>query len=167
MKPEGWFVNGIEGRHVLMGLMAFFGVMLVANGFLVYYALGTFSGGDRPDPYRSGLNYNETIAAAELQAALGWSAEVAYDDMAKRLTLRFADKTEAPVRGLKLAATLTRPTTDRDDRALTFREVSNGVYVTDVALDAGGWVLSVVSVTHEGGDPVFRLKRRVFVKERS
>ncbi|MEZ5827664.1 MAG: hypothetical protein R3D01_04450 [Hyphomicrobiales bacterium] len=54
MRTEQWFANGINGRHVLLGLIVFFGVMLLANSLLVYYALDTFSGGDRPDPYRSG-----------------------------------------------------------------------------------------------------------------
>jgi hypothetical protein len=89
MRTTGWFVNGIDGRHVLLGLIAFFGVMLVANSLLVYYALDTFSGGDRPDPYRAGLRYNDTIAAAERQAALGWQSDVAYDDDRGRLSLRF------------------------------------------------------------------------------
>lgn len=165
--PQGWFANGIEGRHVLMGLIVFFGVMFVANGLLVYYALGTFSGGDRPDPYRSGLNYNETIAEAERQAALGWRTDFAYDASAERLTLRFADEAAVPVSGLILAATLTRPATDQQDRNLAFREVSQGVYVSDVALAPGGWVLSVVSSAHAGGEPLYRLKRRLFVEDRS
>jgi len=172
MKTQGWFAqawfaNGIEGRHVLAGLVVFFGVMFVANGLLVYYALGTFSGGDRPDPYRSGLNYNETIAAAERQAALGWRTDVAYDADAKRLTLRFLDKAAEPVTGLALAATLTRPATNRDDRTLEFREISQGVYVSDVPLERGSWVLSVVSSAHAEGAPLHRLKRRFFVEDHS
>ena len=34
--------------------------------------LATFSGGDTSDPYRKGLHYNETLAAAERQAERGW-----------------------------------------------------------------------------------------------
>lgn len=167
MRTQGWFASGIEGRHVLMGLVAFFGVMFVANGLLVYYALGTFSGGDRPDPYRSGLNYNETIAAAERQAALGWQADVAYDTGAERLILRFVDEADAPVTELDLEATLTRPATAREDRTLRFRESSPGVYVSDVVLEPGGWVLAVVSSAHDGGEPLHRLKTRLFVEDRS
>jgi nitrogen fixation protein FixH len=163
---QRWFANGIEGRHVLMGLVAFFGVMLVANGLLVYYALGTFSGGDRPDPYRSGLTYNETIAAGERQAALGWQSEIAYDPAAARLTLRFADKAAEPVSGLRLDGQLTRPATDREDQGLAFTEVSPGVYAAEVALGPGRWVLSVESLLDEGGEPLHRLKRRLFVADR-
>lgn len=167
MSTTGWFANGIQGRHVLMGLIVFFAVMFVANGLLVYYAVGTFSGGDRPDPYRSGLNYNETIAEAERQTAQGWQTEVAYDAVAAQLTLRFVDKTLVPVSGLKLEGTLTRPATNREDRTVSFEEVAQGVYVSDVGLAPGSWVLSVVSATHEGGEPLHRLKRRLFVEDRS
>jgi nitrogen fixation protein FixH len=166
MKTTGWFANGIEGRHVLMGLIAFFGVMALANAALVYYALSTFSGGDRPDPYRSGLNYNETIAADQRQAALGWQATLTYDEAKRRLTLRFVDEASQPVSGLKLDATLSRAVTDKDDRAVDFTEIEAGVYAADLALAPGAWVFSLASNGAGEGDPVFRLKRRLVVGER-
>ena len=76
MKPDGWFTKPIEGRHVLMGLIAFFGVMLCANGIFLYLAMTTFAGGDTADPYRKGLNYNETLVAAERQAERGWRTDM-------------------------------------------------------------------------------------------
>lgn len=159
--------RGITGRHVLLGLIVFFGIMFAANGLLVYYAVSTFSGGDRPNPYRSGLNYNETIAEAERQAALGWSTEADYDRGAGRLTLRFTDPSAAPVTGLSLSGTLVRPAVGSDDRAVTFREWAEGVYVSDVTLGPGNWVLSVESSEQEGGAPVYRLKKRLIVAEGS
>jgi nitrogen fixation protein FixH len=166
MSTEGWFADGIAGRHVLMGLIAFFGVMLLANGMLVYYALDTFSGGDRPDPYRAGLNYNETIAAAEKQAALGWTTDLAYDDAKGRLTVSFRDKTERPVSGLKLDGMVGRGATNREDQRVAFEEISQGVYASDVQLAPGQWVVALKSRKVEGGDPVYRLKRRLFVADR-
>jgi nitrogen fixation protein FixH len=165
MKTEGRFANGIEGRHVLLSLIAFFGVMVAANAALVYYAVQTFSGGDRPDPYRSGLNYNETIAAEKRQAALGWHAELVHDDAGQRVTLRLVDAEKRPVSGLKFDATLTRPATDKDDRAVDFKEVEAGLYAADAALAPGAWVVSLSTRGAREGDPVFRLKRRLFVGE--
>ena len=75
MKQKGWLANGSQGRHVLIGLVAFFGVMLLANGIFLYYALETFPGGDTSDPYRKGMHYNDTIAAAARQAEQGWRTE--------------------------------------------------------------------------------------------
>ena len=76
MSKRVWLANGIEGRHVLMGLIAFFGVMLLANGIFVYFAVATFSGGDTSNAYRKGLNYNDTLAAAELQTRLAGAESV-------------------------------------------------------------------------------------------
>jgi nitrogen fixation protein FixH len=166
MKTVRWFPHGIEGRHVFMGLIVFFGVMFVANGLLVYFALGTFSGGDRPDPYRSGLRYNETIEAAARQEALGWRTEVAYDEIG-RLSLRVLDKTANPVVGLQLGAMIGRPATDLEDRAVDFEEISLGVYAADIDLAPGLWVISLASREAEGADPRYRLKRRLFVADRS
>ena len=157
--------RGLTGRHVLIGLFVFFGIMFVANGFLVYYAVSTFSGGDRPSPYRSGLNYNETIAAAERQAALGWAAQADYDETVRQVTLRFTDSADEPVSGLSLSGTLGRPAARHSDREVQFREWREGVYVADVVLEPGNWVLSAQSSRQAGGAPLYRLKKRLIVAE--
>jgi nitrogen fixation protein FixH len=157
--------RSVTGRHVLIGLFIFFGIMFVANGFLVYYAVSTFSGGDRPNPYRSGLNYNETIAEAEKQAALGWLVQTDYDGSAGRLTLRLTDSTKAPVTGLKLSGTVSRPAASHEDQTLTFREWQEGVYVSDLPLDPGSWILTAETTKPEGGSPIYRLKKRLIVAD--
>ena len=35
--------NGLQGRHVLLALIGFFGVMLVVNAIFTYYAIATLS----------------------------------------------------------------------------------------------------------------------------
>lgn len=165
MSTEGWFANGFSGRHMLLSLIIFFGVMLVANAMLVYYALDTFSGGDRPDPYRAGLNYNDTIAAAEKQDALGWTTDLSYDDAKGRLTVIFHDEAEAPIAGLELGGVVGRGATNREDQKVVFKEISQGVYASDVRLAPGQWVVALQSRKVEGGDPVYRLKRRLYVAD--
>jgi nitrogen fixation protein FixH len=158
--------KGLKGRHVLMALIGFFGVMLIANGIFVYFALATFSGGDT-DPYRKGLHYGETLKEAERQAERGWRTEVHYDDKKGRLVLSLLDKTAAPVTGLHVGATLSRPATDKEDRSVDLAEVSQGVYAADVQLAPGLWVISVDS--NRGGEarePLYRLKQRLFVADR-
>ncbi len=167
MISEGRRAKRIEGRHVLMGLVAFFGVMLFANAIFVYFAVATFSGGDTSDPYRKGLHYNATLEEAERQAERGWRTEVEYDGKTGRLLLSFLDKSAEPVTGLRLAATLSRPATDREDRAVKLAEVSQGVYAADVELAPGLWVVSVASSDgRQGHDPSYRFKRRLFVADR-
>lgn len=167
MRRDGRFAKGIEGRHVLMGLIGFFGVMLLVNGIFVYFAVATFSGGDTSDPYRKGLHYNDTLQAADRQAERGWQTEVDYDDTSRRLRLSFLDKTAEPVTGLRIGAKLSRPATDREDRIVKLTEVAQGIYAADVALAPGLWVISIAS--RERGatrDNVYRLKRRLFVADK-
>ena len=166
MRRDRWFANGIEGRHVLLGLVAFFGVMLLANGILVYLAMTTFAGGDTSDPYRKGLHYNEMLAAAERQAERGWQTDLTYDQARGRLTLSVLDKDAQPMAGLHIKAMMSRPATDREDRRIGFRPAGQGLYAADVELDAGLWVISVAANTPDqpGGDP-YRIKRRLFVAD--
>ena len=88
----------LTGRHVLFALLGFFGVMLIANGFFIYFALSTYQGLDNPNAYERGVNYNQRIEAAEKQAALGWSHQVVAGDVGK-LQVIIRDKTGEPVTG--------------------------------------------------------------------
>src|SRR4029079_15451963 len=108
--------NGIAGRHVLWGLIGFFGVIFAVNAIFVYAAEETFSGGDTSDPYRKGLDYNATLRAAERQTERVWQTEIAYYAKTGRLALNFVDKSALPITGLGINATLSRPATDKEDR---------------------------------------------------
>jgi nitrogen fixation protein FixH len=166
MTEEGWFTRELKGRHVLMVLCVFFGVMFIVNGVFVYFALSTFSGGDTSNPYRKGLRYNEMLKADERQAERGWRTAVAYDPHLKRLRISLIDKAAEPVSGLHVAVMLSRPATNKDDRHLRLKEVSQGVYSADVGLAPGVWVVAVASREEdEKRQSAFRLKQRLYVPE--
>jgi nitrogen fixation protein FixH len=157
--------NGIQGRHVLAGLAGFFGLMLLANAIFVYFAVATFSGGDTSKPYQKGLRYNQTIAADARQAERAWQAEVGYSESSGMLQLSLRDKMGAPVKELRVAAKLSRPATDREDRRVVLKEASAGVYATRVDLAPGVWVISIVSrQAGEGRADAHQLKRRLLVE---
>ena len=62
----------INGKHVLLGFAACFGVVFAVNGFFVYQALSTSPGEQSGASYEAGLHYNGTLAAERAQDALGW-----------------------------------------------------------------------------------------------
>ncbi len=166
MTGEGWFTREISGRHVLLVLCAFFGVMFAVNGVFVYFALKTFSGGDTSDPYRKGLHYNDLLAVDARQAERGWHTAVAYDGKAKELRVSLLDKTETPLSGLRVAVMVSRPATSKDDRHLRLKEVSEGVYAGSVDLAPGVWVLAIASrAANEARSDAFRVKQRLYVPE--
>lgn len=166
MTGTAWFANEIRGRHVLIGLIVFFGLIFFVNGIFLYYAVTTFGGGDKASPYRSGLRYNDTLAEAERAAERGWQGVLAYDAKSGRLLLELRDRSGERVAGLHLAGTVGRPATDRQDLSAEFREIEGGRYVAELKLAPGQWVVELHSnELSRAGDPTYRLKQRVFVPE--
>ena len=164
MSEGQWLVDGLKGRHVLMSLIGFFGLMLIANGLFVYFALSTFTGSDS-DPYRRGLHYNETLAAAERQAEEGWQSSVSYDVAKRRLSLGLIDHQSQPVTGLQIEAVVGRPVTDKEDHALSLKEGAAGVYSAGIELSPGQWVVSAATPNEpEFGTPAYQLKQRLNVR---
>ena len=57
--------DNLNGRHVLIGLLLFFGTIFAVNGYFMFVALSTYTGVVADEPYRKGLAYNARIAADE------------------------------------------------------------------------------------------------------
>ena len=140
----------ITGKHVLVMLLAFFGVMLVVNAVFVYFATSTFSGLSTEDAYRKGVHYNDSLAEFRAQQTAGWSASVEVAGETVRLTIRDGDG--RPVDGLEIRAHLGRPATQAMDRQLAFTGEGEGLYVAETGgLAAGQWQLNVDAFA--AGDP--------------
>jgi nitrogen fixation protein FixH len=155
--------EGLKGRHVLLTLIGFFGVMLIVNGIFVYYAITTFGGGDTSNPYQKGLHYNDTIAEAARQSERGWTATLAYAD--GRIALKLKDRQDQPVRGVRLEGSIGRAVTDSQDRNVELKEVDPGSYVAAIDLGPGQWVVQLQSEElAASGDPYYRMKQRLLVE---
>lgn len=162
-------VEGIEGKHVLLAMLAFFGIVFAVNGVLLYQALHTHSGLVAQEPYRKGLHYNERIAASDRQAALGWTSELSVPaDGSVRLALR--DSSGQPVSGLAITGRLGRPADARTDVRLAFAETAPGQYaVATGAIEPGAWQIDIevrdtARSQASAGDPVYRERRRLWLK---
>jgi nitrogen fixation protein FixH len=156
--------QGLRGGHVLGIFLGFFAAVFIVNGAMIYSAVTTHSGLVASEPYRKGLHYNERIAAGDRQARLGWTemVEVGRDG---RVRLALAEADGRPVRGMKIAGVLGRPATNRHDIALKLVEASPGQYETlTSALAEGNWLLSLEARAHEAADPVYRMRRRLWLK---
>lgn len=158
-------IRPIDGRHVLFGLVAFFGVVFAVNAVFVVLATDTFSGLSTEDAYRKGLRYNETIAAYEAQQAAGWQYGVELADT-NDLEIRIRDSEGAPVNGLTVDGRIGRPTTDAFDRSVTFFDHGAGLYTaaTD-GLAPGQWDVFLTVRHDENGNQVsYKVTKRLWVK---
>jgi nitrogen fixation protein FixH len=155
----------LKGHHVLLMLVAFFGVVFTVNGIFLASALRSYTGVVSSEPYVKGLKYNDRIKADERQQRLGWQDALMVEP-AGAVTVTFRDDGGRPVQGLKFRGSIGRPATSRLDRALAFTETEPGRYVASAGpLDDGTWLVALEAVSGDfGPDPVYRLRRRVWLK---
>jgi nitrogen fixation protein FixH len=147
-------------------------LVIAVNIALAIYAVGTFPGLETDDAYRKGLEYNETLAAARAQEALGWSVDVRYAPRPAEaaaegrregeLVVTFLDKTGQPLRDLQVEAAMVRPTRAGLDMRIKLEPRGLGEYRAEAALPlAGQWDIRVLARrAHEN----FQATRRILVR---
>lgn len=124
-------------RWIPWYFVAFFAVLFVFDGIFVYIATATHTGVVTDDAYNKGLAYNETVAAAEAQSALGWQGDIKYST-AGTLTFTLADKHGAPLEGAFVGAEAIRPTQEGLDFTLELSEIAPGIYETEAEFPLKG-----------------------------
>lgn len=143
----------LTGRHVLLFILAFFGVIITVNMVFLTFAMRTFPGESMKKSYLQGLHYNDILEERAAQAALGWRAEIVRAERVAGdgvIELQLFDEAGAPLTALRVTGELRRPAHSRDDRPLTFAHRGEGAYRASAgALDAGVWALTVQA---EGGE---------------
>lgn len=143
-------------------LASIFAAFLVANGTMIYFASRSWTGLETEGAYEKGLAYNDIIAAAEAQAALGWQValEAGTAETGEAwVEVSLADREGHPIAARAVWARLVRPTHVGYDREAPLRDLGGGRYRGLVELPLPGqWDLRV-RVEHVGG--VYRASRRV------
>lgn len=154
------------GRHILIALLATFGVVLGVNGYFIVMAERTYPGEDVHHPYLQGLEYNQVLKARAQQAALGWKATIGgtlADDGMATITVTLTDKSGTPVSAEALKGELRHPMDEERDRAIAFHAAGNGSYVGHVPhVRAGRW--DVVVTRKTGTEAPFEAVRRIWLR---
>ncbi len=154
----------IEGRHVLIIFLAFFGVVFAVNGYFLVTALRTHTGVVAVEPYRKGLAYNTRIAADERQSQLGWHDELTVDREGT-IAVTLIGPDGQSVRGLTITSTIGRPSTSAHDRQVTLAEQVTGKHVGNTAaLPSGTWIIVIEARSSADSEPLFRARRRLWLK---
>lgn len=155
--------GALSGRHVLLMLLAFFGVIFAVNAVFLFKALSTHTGVVAVEPYRKGLAYNDRIAADAQQSGLGWhdTVAVARDG---RITLNLVQQSGDRVDGLLVSGTIGRPATSEFDRPLVFSQNASGYIAEAGPLAEGNWIVEAAVRSHGSQEPVYRLRKRIWLK---
>lgn len=148
-------VREITGKHVLIGFVAAFGIIIGVNILLAVSAVRSFPGLEVRNGYIASQSFDTRRAAQE---ALGWQLHAGVSD--GTLYLTFTDAADQPVRPARIEATVGRPTEDADDTlpALTW---AGDRFEAPVALGKGKWILRLNAYAEDG--TLFHQRRELVI----
>ncbi len=153
------------GWWIPWSFVAFFVVVLVANGIMVWVAMSSWTGVVDPRYYETGLRYNRLIEAAEAAARLGWTVDARVQvgaDRQGRLVVELRDREGRPVVGAEVRGMLLRPTSEGNDVQLVLAPEAAGRYVARFVLPLDGqWELHLRA---RRGDQLFVYNQRLFLR---
>lgn len=156
----------LTGRHVILMLMAFFGVIGLVNAYFITVALKTLPGVEVKSPFEQNQKFNKGLEAIASQDLKGWQVDVITGGLkhATPLTVQLRDRAGVAILGMKVFVTLQRPTDARFDNQLELREQGNGVYAVPLPDMAPGlWRIAVE--VKRGNEREFYSEGRIVTKE--
>ena len=135
--------NGLNGYHVLMMFVAFFGVIIIVNFTMAWLASNTWTGLVVKNTYVASQEYNEQIELAKQQKAMGWKTEFSYEG--DELKFLVTGKNDLPGAFANVYVELGRPVAEQNDVRLELKKLSSGTYGTQIGLSPGLWSFRLVA----------------------
>ncbi|MDO6458273.1 FixH family protein [Celeribacter halophilus] len=135
----------ITGKHVLIGTVSAFSVIIGVNIFMAVQAVRTFPGLETANSYGVSQTFNRDKQAQE---ALGWTVE-AVDDQ-ENLFVYICDAQGNPVEVAEIGGTLGRATTVTEDQTPEFTFNGEAYVAQTGVLAEGNWNYRMVAKALDG-----------------
>ena len=142
-------------------------LVIIVNAIMVMFAVNSWTGVIEPagGTYRQGLRYDERIAEADAQEAMGWAVTQDFanqGDQAGRFSVTYRDGDGRVVDDARVTAFFVRPIGEGHDFEVVLSYQGDGTYgqVVDFPL-AGQWQ---VIVTAESARGSYELAERLIVR---
>ena len=136
-------IKEITGRHVVLGFVGAFGVIIAVNIALAVNAVRTFPGLEVKNSYVASQEFD---VQREAQEALGWDVAARVED--GELILTFADAT-GPVQPVIEKAIFGHATSVRDDQNPVWA-FDGTAFRAPVYSDPGNWNLRIEARAEDG-----------------
>jgi len=129
----------IDGRHVTLIFIAFFGIIMAVNFTMARFATTGFSGTVVDNSYVASQKFNGWLDAAEAQAKLGWQPTIirASDG---RILISVKDR-QGDAMQFQARGKAQRPIGDKELMALTFHPADPYLLQSGKPLANGRWQL--------------------------
>ena len=140
------------GKHMLICMIGFFGVIIAVNLTMAMLASGSWTGLVVKNSYVASQQFNQELAGAQAQREAGYASRVSYFDGVLVFVLKDKDGSRLNVSGL--TADIGRPAFEQADRTLTFLPGPEQTYRLPIELGPGIWALKIHGETQ--GSPYRR-----------
>ena len=138
------------GRHMLIIMIAFFGVIIAVNMVMAFAASRAWTGLVVKNSYVASQNFNADMANARRQASLGWMAGLDIADGTALVSLTRKETAAQPLQDLTVTLRLSRPTHEADDRVVSLSETAPGHYQASLKIADGLWNAENAAVSPSG-----------------
>lgn len=126
--------------------VAAMGLVVVVNGALVYFALGTRSAVIGKSPYEEGRHYAERLAERDAQAGQNWQVSAGYvgDLHGGRIDIDLRDAAGKPIDGAQVVVRVGRPVGNLPADRVALQQQGQGHYSAAYTVtSAGQWDLAI------------------------
>jgi nitrogen fixation protein FixH len=141
------------GRHMLVIIIAFFGVVVAVNVTMASLASRSWSGLVVKNSYVASQQFNGVVEEARRQAALGWTSRMTYAE--GKFGYRLLDGSGKPVTLRGVSVDFRRQVTEGEDKAVRLSPAVHG-FSGPVQLGDGVWLVQIVA---DAGEPYRELHR--------
>ncbi|PBB14144.1 cytochrome oxidase [Mesorhizobium loti] len=134
------------GRHMLLIILGFFGVVIAVNLTMATLASKSWTGLVVENTYVASQQFNKKAEEGRAQAALGWTGNLTIARSEVRYSLSDATGKPVPLHGVKIL--FRHPAYEAEDKSVTLALASaqefaardvpkDGVWIVEVDADAG------------------------------
>jgi len=139
MNPDGRQA-AFTGRHMLLTMLAFFGVIIAVNFTMAWFARSSWTGFVVENSYVASQQFNTKMAETRAQRALGWTSDLSVADGSVRYGISDANGATVPLQ--TVTVTFRRPVDDRHDHTIVLAKDAHG-YAAASAVADGVWIVEI------------------------
>ncbi|TSE10897.1 FixH family protein [Mesorhizobium intechi] len=147
------------GRHMLVVIVAFFGVVIAVNLTMATLASTSWTGLVVENTYVASQQFNKKAEEGRAQAALGWTGKLTIAWGEVRYSLTDAAGKPVPLHGVKVL--FRHPAYEKEDKAITLALGSGQDFAAQHTPKDGVWIVEVDA--DAGLDRAYRDVRRIMI----
>lgn len=158
MKQAAGMKREFTGRHMLIIMLTFFGVVIGVNLIMATFASTSWTGLVVHNSYVASQEFNEKAEAGKRQSARHWKHQVTFEP--GRVGYRLNDGAGSPIHVNFATVTLRRPAYEAEDTRIELKRLQDGSLATDFNVRDGIWIVET-SADFGEGEPYFTSERIV------